>query len=333
MPAHLDEPPPGTTVDPLCFLMRGWVSLGAGQSQIVSIEARVGEVVIGSTRALYLRPDVVAAFSLPAGTLTGFELFAHHPAFVPGQPFAVEVSAVLRDGRRVPAIAPQKVTAIDRDFRQNHFGVMLDQSTIAIQGRPQIFVTGPSGAVGSAELVDLITRHLGPPPRRVLDVGCGLGYYGRELLARGYDWFGVEVKPADCAELARMGLPFQQIEAGSPLPFADAAYDAALCVEVLEHIAEPRAFLREVKRVAPHRLLVSVPNCELLGYLPDYLATPWHMLEGDHKNFFTRWSLGSLLREFYSHVEVRFHSPYPLRSSKDTPLHYQLLAIATSGPE
>jgi hypothetical protein len=72
-----------------------------------------------------------------------------------------------------------------------------------------------------------------------------------------------------------------------------------------------------------------VPNCELLGYLWDHLAAPWHMLEGDHKNFFTRWSLGALLRQHYADVEVRFYGPYPLRTVEGTPLHYHLFAVAT----
>lgn len=119
---------------------------------------------------------------------------------------------------------------------------------------------------------------------------------------------------------------------GLTLPFADGAFDSALCLEVLEHIEEPRAFLREVKRVAPRQLIVSVPNCELLGYLWDHLATPWHMLESTHVNYFTRWSLGSLLREFYPQVELRFHTPYPLQTIERTPLHYNLLAIARATP-
>jgi hypothetical protein len=81
--------------------------------------------------------------------------------------------------------------------------------------------------------------------------------------------------------------------------------------------------------VAPRQLIVSVPNCELLGYLWDHLATPWHMLESTHVNFFTRWSLGALLREFYPNVELRFHTAYPLRTVEGTPLYYNLLAVAS----
>ena len=163
----------------------------------------------------------------------------------------------------------------------------------------------------------------------MLDVGCGLGSYGRTLLTDGYAWMGAEVDAADCAELTRLGLPHRHVD-GRSLPFADASFDAALCLEVLEHLDDPATVLREIHRVAPRKLLVSVPNCELLGYLWDHLATPWHMLEADHKNFYTRHSLGALLRQCYSQVELGFHTPYPLRTVEGTPLHYHLFAIATN---
>jgi SAM-dependent methyltransferase len=325
MPAYLDDPPRDALVDPLCVWVRGWVWLDAQHADIVAIEAWCGGTLVGATRALQVRPDVAAALRLGASVRTGFELFAHVADFSPGQPLDLHVAARLRDGALTAPLASVRVTAIARDYRTNHFGVLLDRSTIAVQRHRNIFATGPSQATGSAELVRHLLRHLPAPPCRVIDVGCGLGYYGRELLAQGYDWLGAEVKAADCAELARAGLPHRQVDGGA-LPFADGAF----CIEVLEHIEDPRPFLAEVRRVAPRRLIVSVPNCELLGYLHDHLSAPWHMLEPDHKNFFTRWSLGSLLREFYAEAEVAFHTPFPLRTPEGTPLHYNLLAVATT---
>jgi SAM-dependent methyltransferase len=328
MPAHLDAPTPAAAVDPLCFSVRGWIWLDAAQAGIAALEAHVDHVLVGHTTALYARPDVTAALTLPAAARTGFELFAHHAGGTPGQPFTLVVRARLQDGSHAP-VGTLSVTPIPRDYRQNDFGVMLDRRTTAIQRRPNIYNEGPSVLGGSGEVADYIRRYVGPPPRRLVDIGCGLGFYGVGLLADGYDWTGAEVDAADCAELARRGLPHQRVD-GRTLPFADGAFDAALCIEVLEHIDEPHGFLREVKRVAPRQLLVSVPNCELLGYLHDHLAAPWHMLEPDHKNFFTRWSLEALLREYYASVEIRFHTAYPLRTVEGTPLHYNLFAVASS---
>jgi SAM-dependent methyltransferase len=327
--SHLDDPAPSTRVDPLCFFVRGWLWLEERQSSIVAVEAWAGAALLGATKALYVRPDVNTAHWLPPETRTGFELFAHHPKAAAGKSFDLEIRARRADGLSSSLIFITTVATIARDYRTNHFGVLLQRETTAIQRHDNIFAVGPSQSEGSGELAHLLRRYLGPPPQRLLDVGCGFGSYGRGLLADGYDWLGVEVNAADCAELARLGLPHQQVD-GRTLPFASDRFDAALCLEVLEHIEEPRAFLAEVSRVAARRLIVSVPNCELLGYLWDHLATPWHMLEATHTNFFTRWSLSALLREFYADVEVRFHTPYPLRTIEGTPLHYNLLAIATT---
>jgi SAM-dependent methyltransferase len=327
--SHLDEPAAGSVVDPLCFYVRGWLWLGATHSSIAAVEAWSGETLIGETAALYLRPDVITAHWLDPNTRTGFELFAHHPTAKPGAKFDITIHARLADGTRTAAVFDTCATAFNRDYRQNHFGVLLDQRTMAIQRRQNIFAVGPSQSEGSGELAQLLRRYLGPPPKRIIDVGCGFGSYGRGLLADGYDWMGAEINAADCAELARLELPHHHVD-GRTLPFANASFDAALCLEVLEHIDEPHAFISEIQRVAPLQLIVSVPNCELLGYLWDHLATPWHMLEATHTNFFTRWSLGTLLREFYPRVELRFHTPYPLRTVEGTPLYYNLLAIATA---
>ncbi len=362
MPAHLDAPGSTTPVDPLTFQIRGWLWLDTlhTQTAIASLEAHTTapdgtDVLLGFTSTLYARPDVTAALSLPPTAFTGFEFFCHHPfpsfspspplplspspplplspspplPLSPSLPLPIRLHARLRDGTLTPPLATVTVLTIARDYRTNHFGILLDQRTTAIQRRANIFAEGPSLAEGSGEVGMLLRRHLGPPPCRVLDVGCGLGSYGRTLLTDGYAWMGAEVDAADCAELALLSLPHRHVD-GRSLPFADASFDAALCLEVLEHLDDPATVLREIHRVAPRKLLVSVPNCELLGYLWDHLATPWHMLEADHKNFYTRHSLGALLRQCYSQVELGFHTPYPLRTVEGTPLHYHLFAIATN---
>lgn len=93
-----------------------------------------------------------------------------------------------------------------------------------------------------------------PPATRVLDAGCGEGvlveaYAGRLAIT------GVDANYASA-----------RVTTGSltALPFPDASFDRALCLDVLEHLQyqeQPRA-LAELHRVlAPGgELLVSVPN-------------------------------------------------------------------------
>ncbi len=329
MLAALDTPLADAPCDPLALPVEGWIYLGADQSNIVSIEALLNGVSIGSTTQLTVRADVNATHALPPTAATAFRFFGYaaQPKFGGAGRFAVLVH--LRDGGPPITLVEHSIHVIYQDHRQNPFGVLLTPELVALHNREHIYGSGPSLAVGSGEMLTLAQRYLGPPPVRVVDVGCGLGWYGTRLRAAGYDWHGAEMKPTDCAALAAAGLPHTQVD-GSGLPFTDGAFDAALCIEVLEHIAEPRAFLAEIRRVAPGRLIVSVPNAELIAYLHDYLSVPWHMLEADHKNFFTRWSLGTLLREFYPHVEVGFHTVHPLKTPEGTQAYYNLFAVARS---
>ncbi len=93
-----------------------------------------------------------------------------------------------------------------------------------------------------------------PAGTRVLDAGCGEGVLVEEYAAR-LAMQGVD--PHYASRHVRTGSLLK-------LPFADATFDRALCLDVLEHLAfddQPRA-LTELHRVlAPDgELLLSVPN-------------------------------------------------------------------------
>jgi SAM-dependent methyltransferase len=323
MQVHLDHPAPQALCDPLCLRIEGWLQFDEAIPPEATLEFWLDESKIGETALLTLRPDLGPA----ATRRRGFLHFAHlaHP---PESDLGRLHVRVRRPGQTVsPALASSEIRLIRRDYRKNHYGVLLDQSTTSVYHRENIYGSGPSQSGGSQEALDLLKRHLGPPPARVLDIGCGLGWYGGELLREGYDWCGAEVKASDCAELERQKRPHRHVD-GRSLPFPDGSFDAAMCIEVLEHTEDPRAFLAEARRVAPRRLMVSVPNIEIIPYLQDYQAVPWHLLEADHKNFFTRWNLGALLREFFPKVEVMCYHQHPLRTVEGTPLFYHLFAVA-----
>ena len=330
---HLDRPPEGAACDPLGFFVEGWIHDGEGKPDFEAIEVVCAGEKIGETSVLSERRDVSAALGLPPGSRTGFQILCHAvlsagalaKADAPGRPeISIEVRA-RRGGESLP-LAARALRPINFDYRSTHFGHLLDRDFLPVVHREHIYLSGPSQAEGSDECQALIEKFVGPPPRRLLDVGCGLGAYGRKLRPRGYDWLGVEMKPADLAELARLGLPHQGVD-GRTLPFPNRSFDTALCIEVLEHVEDLARFLTEVRRVAP-ALVVSVPNFELAPYLWFFRATPWHMLEADHKNFFTRWSLRHLLAQFYPRVEITAYGRMPMDSREGTPLYYHLFASA-----
>jgi hypothetical protein len=83
----------------------------------------------------------------------------------------------------------------------------------------------------------------------------------------------------------------------------------------------------EIRRVVRRRLLVSVPNVELIPSLHPLAVVPWHLLEADHKNFFSRASLRHLLGQHFRRVEVLDYAPLPLRTVEGLPLHIHLFAV------
>jgi arsenite methyltransferase len=94
------------------------------------------------------------------------------------------------------------------------------------------------------------------PGDRVLDVGCGPGFYCAELLAEvGPDGsvVGIDGSDAMLTLAARRcrgaaNVEFHEGDATS-LPIEDASCDRALCVQVLEYVADPSVALKEMRRV------------------------------------------------------------------------------------
>ena len=86
-------------------------------------------------------------------------------------------------------------------------------------------------------------------------------------------------------------------------------------------------FLEEISRTVRQRDF-SVPNIEVIPYFKDWETVPWHMLEGDHKNFFSRTSLRKLLAPYFWRVEVFSCSEHPLRTRDGIALHAHLCAVA-----
>ena len=121
------------------------------------------------------------------------------------------------------------------------------------------------------------------PGARVLDIGCGVGQVVNRLTQAGYESYGVDVSQPNL-ERARKISERCQLYDGKQLPFPDSHFTSAGALNVLEHVDEPEAFIRELARVVEPggRVLLSSPNfLRVLGFR-DYhphmrgLANKWH---------------------------------------------------------
>jgi len=103
-----------------------------------------------------------------------------------------------------------------------------------------------------------------PPGSRVLDVGCGTGYLGEALAARGCLVWGIDVD----LEAVRAARPYYEdvaaldLDRVDRLPWPTTRFDVILAADVLEHLRYPSRTLRLLRcHLEPEgRLIVSLPN-------------------------------------------------------------------------
>lgn len=97
-------------------------------------------------------------------------------------------------------------------------------------------------------------RHIDWQGKDVLDLGCAGGFMAEAMAARGANVTGID-PAAEAVEAARRHARSASHEirydvgVGEALPYGAADFDAVVCVDVLEHVADLHKVLDEVARV------------------------------------------------------------------------------------
>lgn len=102
---------------------------------------------------------------------------------------------------------------------------------------------------------------------RSLDVGCGIG----DMLSFRPGTVGTDINPRTIQYCISRGYEARLMTV-DVLPFSDQQFDSVLLDNVLEHIVEPAALLREIRRVlkTDGSLVVGVPGIKGWSTDPDH---------------------------------------------------------------
>jgi len=114
---------------------------------------------------------------------------------------------------------------------------------------------------GLERRLEIMRRHVDLEDKSILDIGCGVGAFVRRLREFSSRVAGIDVDRERVTEGGK-AVPDLALAVGERLPFADGAFDVILLHEVLEHVTDDQATLREANRVLRPggRVVIFCPN-------------------------------------------------------------------------
>jgi 2-polyprenyl-3-methyl-5-hydroxy-6-metoxy-1,4-benzoquinol methylase len=151
-----------------------------------------------------------------------------------------------------------------------------------------------------------------PPDMRLLDVGCSSGafvFYARQY---GVDAAGIEPSSAP-AERAKMhDLPVYQGYLRD-VSFPPQSFHVITLFEVIEHLSDPVALLKECHRILYPKGLMVIRTGNTDSWTAHALKESWEYFQiekhGGHISFFNPLSIGKLAKRTGFHiVQLRTHS-------------------------
>ena len=156
--------------------------------------------------------------------------------------------------------------------------------------------------------VDRLLRDI-PPNSKVLDLGCGNGTFISNFQDRGWSLYGSDLSPTgiDFAKRTFPAIEFFLADASAPtgdILQRVGQVDVIVSTEVIEHLYDPRSFLRNAQALLkPSGLLVLTTPYHgylknlalaLTGKLDEHFTALW---DHGHIKFWSKKTLGLVLEE------------------------------------
>jgi SAM-dependent methyltransferase len=139
----------------------------------------------------------------------------------------------------------------------------------------------------------------------IFEIGCGSGGILYTLQEKGASCLGFDLDPHRVEEGKKRGINIHcadALDANVAIP----ASDYVILSNVLEHLYEPKEFLRKLKAkflTSNQRLIIDVPNVAMLQYYGEQTSDFFHV---SHLWYFSPKTLRDMLLEAGFNVEYLF---------------------------
>ncbi|MCU1263991.1 MAG: hypothetical protein JWM21_309 [Acidobacteria bacterium] len=192
------------------------------------------------------------------------------------------------------------VNPLPREMQQHTYSIMY-----AVEGSHWWFA-------GRRRIIESFLRHiceqLGAARPHILDIGCGTGA-NLEMLSQFGAAEGVDVSPDALAFCRQRGLQNVRQGEAEHLPYEDGSFDLVTALDVVEHLDDDVAGLKEMRRVLRRGgyALLFVPAFMYLWGVQDDIS--------HHRRRYTRATLQQAVRaagfeiERFTYANITFFAP------------------------
>lgn len=170
---------------------------------------------------------------------------------------------------------------------------------------------GPAGRRRWARRVDMLTGHLSDG-MQVLELGCGIGYFTRELVKTGASITAIDISP-ELLDVARREVDAPnaefRIENAYDTSFPAESFDSVVGSSVLHHLDPEKALAEMFRVLMPGGVIVfTEPNmCNpQIAIQKNFPPVKKWLGDSPDETAFFKWGIASRLRrQGFQEVEVR----------------------------
>lgn len=168
----------------------------------------------------------------------------------------------------------------------------------------------PAGRVRWSRRIEMLTRHI-KPEDKVLELGCGTGYFTRELVKTGATIVAIDISP-DLLAVARHEIAAKNVTFGEEnayqTTFADETFDAIVGSSVLHHLDIQKALKETYRLLKPNGTVTFTEPNMMNPQIALQKNIPWlkrKLGDSPDETAFFKWQMERLLRlNNFNKIEV-----------------------------